>query len=74
MSSCVTIDPQPMDVPPCIRCLQIPVATVVTVIADGMTTEEILAAYPNLEPGDIREALPFAAEAVPKRVLPLLPQ
>ena len=42
---------------PCIRGLRIPVATVVGTVADGMTPAEILAAYPDLEAEDIREAL-----------------
>jgi uncharacterized protein (DUF433 family) len=40
--------------------------------ADGMTAEEILAAYPDLEEADIREALQYAAEAVRERELPLV--
>jgi uncharacterized protein (DUF433 family) len=40
-------------------------------LADGMTTEEILKAYPDLRSEDIREALQFAAEAVRERELPL---
>jgi uncharacterized protein (DUF433 family) len=42
---------------PCIRGLRIPVATVVGMIADGMTETEILSAYPDLESDDILEAL-----------------
>jgi uncharacterized protein (DUF433 family) len=56
---------------PCIRGLRIPVATVVGMIADGMTEAEILAAYPDLEPADIHEALRYAAEAVRERELEL---
>jgi uncharacterized protein (DUF433 family) len=56
---------------PCIRGLRIPVATVVGMVADGMTREEILAAYPDLDPEDIAEALRYAAEAVRERELPL---
>jgi uncharacterized protein (DUF433 family) len=41
-------------------------------IADGMTKEEILRSYPDLEPEDIQEALRFAAEAVRERELPLV--
>jgi len=48
------------------------VATVVGMIADGMSNEEILRAYPDLEAQDIREALRFAAESVRERELPLL--
>ncbi|MDH3725139.1 MAG: DUF433 domain-containing protein [Thermoleophilia bacterium] len=56
---------------PCIRGLRIPVATVVGMVADGMSDTEILEAHPDLEPEDIREALRFAAEAVRERELPL---
>jgi uncharacterized protein (DUF433 family) len=40
--------------------------------ADGMAEPEILAAYPDLEAEDIREALQYAAEAVRERELPLV--
>lgn len=56
---------------PCIRGLRIPVATVVGMVADGMSEHEILGAYPDLEAEDIREALRYAAEAVRERELPL---
>lgn len=56
---------------PCIRQLRIPVATVVGMIADGLTRQEILKAYPDLRPKDIDEALHYAAEAVRERQLPL---
>ncbi|MDQ4079027.1 MAG: DUF433 domain-containing protein [Chloroflexota bacterium] len=49
-----------------------PVATVVAMVADGMTAEEILMSFPDLEYEDIREALLFAAEAVRERQLPLV--
>jgi uncharacterized protein (DUF433 family) len=39
-------------------------------IADGMSTEEILKACPDLESEDIAEALRYAAEAVRERELP----
>ncbi|MGZ6617369.1 MAG: DUF433 domain-containing protein [Solirubrobacteraceae bacterium] len=56
---------------PCIRGVRIPVATVVGIVADRMAEQEILAAYPDLEAEDIREALRYAAEAVRERQLPL---
>jgi uncharacterized protein (DUF433 family) len=40
-------------------------------VAEGQTTEGILALYPDLEADDVREALLFAAEAVRERALPL---
>ena len=49
-----------------------PVATVVEMVADTMTEQEILQAYPDLEPEDIREALRYAAAAVREREIPLL--
>lgn len=56
---------------PCIRGLRVPVATMVGMVADGMTQEEILHAYPDLEAEDIKQALLYAAEAVRERELPL---
>jgi uncharacterized protein (DUF433 family) len=68
----ITVNPNQMGGVPCIRGLRIPVATVVDMVADGMTEAEILEAYPDLEREDIREALRYAAEAVRERQLPLL--
>lgn len=68
----ITIDPSQMGGVPCIRGLRIPVATVVAMVADGMTGDEILAAYPDLEREDLREALRYAADAVAERTLPLV--
>jgi len=67
----ITVRPDQMGGVPCIRGLRIPVATVVDMVADGMAHDEILAAYPDLEAGDIKEALRYAAEAVRERELPL---
>lgn len=67
----ITIDQKQMGGVPCIRHLRIPVATVVEMVADRMTEQEILDAYPDLEPADIAEALRYAAEAVRERELPL---
>ena len=68
----ITVRPEQMGGVPCIRSLRIPVATVVGMIADGMTEAEILAAFPDLEPADVREALRYAAEALRERELPLV--
>jgi len=67
----ITTDPEIMGGLPCIRGLRIPVATVVAMVADGMTTDEILAEHPDLTREDIHEALLYAAEAVRERELPL---
>jgi len=68
----ITVDQQKMGGVPCIRGLRIPVATVVEMVADGMSEEEILKAYPDIEPEDIREALHYAAVAVRETEIPLL--
>jgi uncharacterized protein (DUF433 family) len=68
----ITVEPGKMGGAPCIRGIRIPVATVIGMVAEGMTDKEILDAYPDLEPDDIREALRYAAEAVRGRVLPLV--
>jgi len=68
----ITVNPRQMGGVPCIRGLRIPVSTVVGMVADGMTEEEILAAYPDLEREDIREALRYAAEALRERELPFV--
>ena len=68
----ITVEPNKMGGVPCIRGLRIPVATTVQMIADGISEEEIVKAYPDLEPGDIRRALSYAAEAVRERELPLV--
>jgi uncharacterized protein (DUF433 family) len=67
----VTVNPNQMGGVPCIRGLRIPVATVVGLVADGMSDGEILESYPDLAAEDIHEALRFAAEAVRERALPL---
>lgn len=68
----ITVEPDKMDGIPCIRGLRIPVATIVGMVAEGMSEEEILEAYPDLELEDIREALRYAAEAVREREIPLV--
>jgi len=67
----ITVKPDQMGGVPCIRGLRIPVATVIGVVAEGMSQEEIVDTNPAFEPEDIQEALHFAAEAVRERELPL---
>ena len=68
----ITVNPKQMGGVPCIRGLRIPVSTVVGMIADSMTEEEILNAFPDLVCEDIREALQYAAASVLERELPLV--
>ena len=69
----ITINPNQMGGLPCIRGLRIPVATVLRMLAGGMTEQEILADYPDLEVEDIRECLRFAAATAMERELALPP-
>lgn len=69
----ITTDPDLMAGVPTIRGLRIPVATVVSMVADGMTTAEICRDLPDLTPDDVAEALRYAAETVRERRLPLRP-
>lgn len=57
---------------PTVRGLRIPVATVVGMVADGMSEEEMVEAYPDLEREDIRESLRYAAEALREREISLV--
>ncbi len=68
----ITVNPKQMGGVPCIRGMRIPVATVVGMVADGMSEDEILNSFPDLEREDIGEALRFAAEAVQERELPIV--
>jgi len=57
----ITIDPAVCTGKPCIRGLRFPVARLLGLMAAAETAEQILKAYPYLEPGDIEESLHYAA-------------
>ena len=67
----ITAEQDKMGGVPCIRGLRIPVATVVGMIADGMSEVEVLDAYPDLEPDDIKQSLRFAAYLAKEREVQL---
>ena len=67
----ITVSPEKMAGVVCIRDLRMPVATVVGMVADGMTVEEILVDFPDLEAEDVAEALRYAAAVLLERELPL---
>jgi len=68
----ITVDPDTMGGAPAMRGLRIPRATVVGMVADGMSEDEMLKAYPELECEDIRDATRCAAEAVREREILLV--
>ncbi|MDR1807073.1 MAG: DUF433 domain-containing protein [Propionibacteriaceae bacterium] len=68
----ILANPDVMGGVPTIRGLRLPVATIVAMVADGLTTDEIIADLPDLTRADIQEALRFAADAVLERQLPVL--
>ena len=67
----VSVDHTIMGGVPCVRGTRIPVATVVGMIAEGMTVDEIISDFPQLAVDDIQDSLRFAAAAVDERQLPL---
>ena len=67
----ITVDPAQMGGVPCVRHLRIPVATVLRMLAGGLTSADILSEYPDLQGDDIRECLRFAASTALERELPL---
>lgn len=56
---------------PCVNGTRIPVATVVGLVADGLTVAEIVTEYPQLTGDDVRACLGYAARAVDERELPV---
>ncbi len=69
----ITFDPEVMGGRACVRGLRVTVSLIVNLVANGMTTEEIVGAYPYLEPDDVRQALQYAAWLAEEAVHPLDP-
>ena len=67
----ITLDPQVMGGKPCIRGLRVTVGTVLGLLASGHAADEILKAYPYLEPDDIRASLAYAAWRAQEQEAPL---
>lgn len=67
----ISVDHEIMGGVPCIRGTRIPVATVVTLVADGKDVEAITAEFPQIDAEDVHESLVYAAAAVRERELPL---
>jgi uncharacterized protein (DUF433 family) len=67
----ISIDPRICFGRPCIKGTRIWVSLILDFLAAGETETQILAAYPQLQSGDIRAALAYAAEIVRERVVPI---
>jgi uncharacterized protein (DUF433 family) len=67
----ITLNPERCIGKPCIRGLRMPVASILSYLSSGMTVEEILLEWPELEREDIYQALGYATGAIEGRVVPL---
>ena len=70
----ITIDPAVCHGKPCVRGLRYPVETLLELLSAGMTVDEILADYEDLERDDLLAVLAFAARLVrTRRIQPVGP-
>ena len=67
----ISIDPQVCFGKPCIKGTRIWVSLILDFLAGGETEGQIIAAYPQLQPEDIRAALAYAAEVARERIVPI---
>jgi uncharacterized protein (DUF433 family) len=67
----ISIDPNVCFGKPCIKGTRIWVSLILDFLANGQTEKEMLAAYPQLQPEDIRAALAYAAEITRERIVPI---
>lgn len=68
----ITFDKNIMGGRACIRGMRIPISLIVNLVANGMSKQEILSEYPDLEPDDINQALKYAAWLASEEVHPLV--
>jgi len=67
----ITFDSNMMGGRATIRGMRVTVSLIVNLVANGMGTEEIVEAYPYLEPEDIRQSLQYAAWLAEESVHPV---
>lgn len=67
----ISIDPKVCFGKPCIKGTRIWVSLILDFLASGETETQILAAYPQLQPDDIRAALAYAAEIAREHIVPV---
>ena len=57
----ITFDPHIMGGRACIRGMRITVSLILNLVANGMSSDEIIAAYPYLEKRDIKQSVRYGA-------------
>ena len=67
----ITFDPEKCFGKACIRDLRMPVSSILAYLSSGMTPQQILEEWPELEPEDLSQALAYAAAVLEERVVPL---
>jgi uncharacterized protein (DUF433 family) len=65
----ITVDPAICHGQPCIRGRRIWVSLIVDLMADGLTSEQILEQYPGLDADDVRACIAYAAEMTRERIV-----
>ena len=60
----ITVDPEQCGGRPCIRGMRIRVTDVLDLLANGLTPQEVLAEFPDVEPEDIQACLRFASRRI----------
>jgi uncharacterized protein (DUF433 family) len=69
----ITFTPGVMGGQACVRGMRIPVSLIVNLVANGMTADEIVGEYPDLETDDVKEALHYASWLTKEQLYPALP-
>ena len=67
----ITSDPAMLGGKPCIRGMRLSVERVLQILSENPSWEDLQADYPELEEGDVRQALAFAASQLADEVIPL---
>jgi uncharacterized protein (DUF433 family) len=67
----ITINPEIMNGQPCIRNMRLTVRRVIEAVAIYPDWDDLQSEYPELEKGDIRQALEFAARNLDDQIIPL---
>ena len=65
----ITLDPEKCFGKPCIRGLRMPIASLLSYLSSGMTIDDVLNEWPELEREDIYQALAYAAWAMQERLV-----